>query len=134
MVIDISFAFIFIAGVFILWYRISAKLPELIAIPDEVIASRLHEDSAKFRVFALRLKLAYEEKRVQVGLFKVLGKFLYRFHIVIMRLDNRVLAGLKKIRAKGYYTSNGNEVIPSDMIVAKVPRYQKVEEVRIKGN
>src|SRR3989344_1201249 len=129
MVIDISFAFIFIASALAFWYRVSAKLPELIAIPDDVIASRLHEDSAKFRVFALRLKLAYEEKRVQAGLLKVLGKFLYRFHIVIMRLDNWTLLCLKKIRAKGYYSGNGNGSVAPDtiekIVSADLPRHHK---------
>jgi hypothetical protein len=134
VIIDITLAFVFIASIFTLWHRISVKIPELIVIPNDVITAGLKNDSAKFRVLVLRVKAAYEEKRLRAGLLKVLGKVLHRFHIVIMRLDNWLLARLKKIREKGYYSGNGavSSGVADNAFSAESSRNHKIEEVKIK--
>lgn len=98
MPMDIALAIIFIASIVTLWYRISVKIPELIAIPDEVITARLEEDSAKLRLFLLHLKIFYREKRYEEIFWRILGKTLYKIHIGLMRLDNGMVNLLKRIR------------------------------------
>lgn len=101
MILDISLGLIFFASVFTLWYLVSIKIPELVAIPDQVIAERLAEDSAKFRLFILHFKSFFLEKRYKKILLNFLEKLLYRFHIFILRLDNITVSFLKTVRENG---------------------------------
>ena len=50
MLFDLILIFISAASSVALWYRMSQKIPELVAIPDEIIVDRLHEDSARIEV------------------------------------------------------------------------------------
>lgn len=108
MFIDIAFAIIFFVGVFGLWYRITQKIPELVAIPDQVITERLHEDSAQVRLFVLHLKTFYKEARYKDIFYGFLGKLLYKLHIVILRIDNAVVQTLKGVKTTGAINGNGN--------------------------
>jgi len=107
MIIDITLALIFLVSLFTLWYRISIKIPELVAIPDEVITARLEENSARIRLFLLRFKIFYREGQYKIIFWKFLGKVLYRLHIILLRLDNGISAMLKRIRERGVHL-NGN--------------------------
>ncbi len=107
MIIDVIFAIIFLASIVTLWYRVSVKIPELVAIPDMVITERLQQDSAKMRLFLLRLKSLYHERRITETFYRFLAKILYRLHIMILRLDNSLVSYLKKMHSKGAFT-NGN--------------------------
>jgi len=107
MILDTIFALIFLSGITVLWYRVSLKLPELVAIPDMVITERLQQDSAKLRLFLLRLKSLYHERRIIETFYRFFAKILYRLHIVVLRLDNNLVSYLKKIHSKGAFT-NGN--------------------------
>lgn len=106
MILDISLGIVFFVSVFTLWYLLSIKIPELVAIPDQVIAERLSEDSAKFRLFILHFKSFFLEKRYKRLLLNFLEKLLYRFHIFILRLDNITVSFLKMVRENG--NGNGN--------------------------
>ena len=108
MIVDIALVIIFIAGIVTLWYRISVKIPELIAIPDEVITARLEEDSAKLRLFLLHLKFYYREKKYEEVFWRMLSKTLYKFHIGLMRLDNGTMGLLKRVRLHAGATSGNN--------------------------
>lgn len=108
MIIDITLAIIFFASIITLWYRISIKIPELIAIPDEVITARLEEDSAKLHLFLLHLKSYYREKKYEEVFWRVWGKTLYKFHIGLMRLDNGTVGLLKRVRAHAGATNGNN--------------------------
>lgn len=101
MFIDITLFIIFLASICVLWYRISIRLPELIAVPDQVITDRFHEDSAKLRLFVLHLKTYYREKRYEPIIWNFFIKLFYRLHLGLLRLDNGVVAVLKRLRAKG---------------------------------
>lgn len=115
VIIDIILVIIFIAGIVILWHRLSARIPELIAVPDQVITARLEEDSARVRLFIMHLKVYYREKRYEETFFRILGKAFYRVHIILLRLDNGAVNWLKKIRAKqGVNGGNGNGVLSRD--------------------
>ena len=107
MINDIFLFAIFCAGILLLWYRVSVRLPQLIAIPDQVITERLREDSARFRLFFLHLRLWYREGHYGESVRIFFGKTLYRFHIVLLRLDNGTMALLKKVKG-GNGSLNGN--------------------------
>lgn len=107
MILDISLVLIFFASIFTLWYLVSIKIPELVAIPDQVIAERLAEDSAKFQLFILHFKSFFLEKRYKKLLLNFLEKLLYRFHIFILRLDNITVSFLKTVRENGNGNVNG---------------------------
>lgn len=107
MIIDAIFALIFLASIITLWYRVSIRIPELVAIPDMVITERLLQDSAKMRLFLLRLKSLYHERRITETFYRFLAKILYRLHIIILRFDNSLVFYLKKMHSRGAFT-NGN--------------------------
>lgn len=100
MLIDFSLIFIFVASALALWYKISLKIPELVAIQDQVITQRFHEDSARLRLFMLHLKTYYREGRYKPVFWNFIAKNLYRLHLVLMRLDNGTAALLKRVRAQ----------------------------------
>ena len=99
MILNISLAIFAIAGIGILWYRISHKIPELVAIPDEVIVMRLNEDSARVRIFLLHLRTFWREPRYQEAFWRFCEKSLYRAHIVLMRADNGLAVLLRTVRS-----------------------------------
>lgn len=107
MLIDITLALIFVASVATLWSRVSDKLPELIAIPDQVITERFHEDSAQLRLFLLNIRTWYREQHYQDTFWRIYTKILYKLHIFLLRLDNGIVALLKNMREDGKFV-NGN--------------------------
>ena len=109
MMFDIILAILFVGSIGVVWYRISERIPELVAIPDEVIVERLHEDSARIRVFVLNLKLWWREKQYREPLWRICEKIVYRLHIFLMRADNGTVGLLKKVRMLGGLPNgNGN--------------------------
>lgn len=109
MILDVFLLILFLVSAFLLWYRISEKLPELIAIPDEVITARFEEDSAKLRLFLLNIKTWYREKHYEHTFWNLASKILYRVHLFLMRTDNNTVILMKKARENlGYTNSNGN--------------------------
>lgn len=99
MVMDIALGIVFFGSICMLWYRMSEKIPQVIAIPDEVITQRLHEHSARFRIFLLHAKTFYKEEYYRNLFWNFLGKILYRLHIFVLRMDNGLIRLLKKVRA-----------------------------------
>jgi hypothetical protein len=112
-------AFVGSAGV--LWYRISQKIPELVAIPDEVIVERLHEDSARIRVFLLNLKRWWREEQYREPLWKFCEKIIYRLHILMLRADNGIVGLLKKVRVLGGLP-NGNGNVHAEPLAPEADR------------
>ncbi len=106
---DAFLAAAFIGSAGVLWYRISQKIPELVAIPDEVITQCLHEDSARVRVFILNIKNYWREKQYREPLWRFCEKIIYRLHILLLRADNGTVGLLKKVRAaSGLPNDNGS--------------------------
>lgn len=101
MVFNFILAIIFIVSTYLFWYSISQKIPEIVAIPDHVITERLHEESAKIRLFLLHLKSFYRTGKYKEVFWKYFSKILYRLHIVLLKIDNGVMALLKKTRVQG---------------------------------
>ena len=108
MLIDITLLLIFLAGLGGLWYKVTQKIPELVAIPDQVITERLHEDSARVRIFILHLKTFYREARYKEVFLKIAGRALYKLHIAVLRVDNFLTRLLQKIKTTGAFNGNGN--------------------------
>ena len=101
MFLNVILAILFVGSVGALWGRISEKIPELVAIPDEVIVARLREDSARIRIFFLHFKSFWREGRYKDVFRKFCEKIFYRTHIILMRLDHRVMSMRVKIHANG---------------------------------
>ena len=126
MVVDIILIVSFLAGGFAFWYRLSLKIPELIAIPDQVITERLEEDSAGIQLFLLRIRTYYREGKHKQVFWSFLGKTFYRIHLLLMRMDNRTVVLLKKIRTHGGIV-NGNGGSGNTTVNSK-EYWQKLQE------
>lgn len=104
---DLFLLLLFVGGAGALWYVISLKIPELVAISDAVIVERLHEDSARIRIFLLQFKTFYREKQYRAWFLKFCEKIFFRIHIFLLRTDNALVALTKKIRATGDSANKG---------------------------
>lgn len=101
MLFNLFLVIIFAGSVGVLWHRISEKIPELVAIPDEVIVARLHEDSARVRIFLLHAKTFWREPRYRLIFWRFCEKICYRIHIIFLKMDNGLMALAKKVRSHG---------------------------------
>lgn len=138
MIIDITFLLIFLAGFFGLWYKITQKIPELVAIPDQVISERLYEDSAKVRLFVFHLKIFFKEAKYKEVFLKIAGRTLYKLHISILRIDNFAVRLLQKIKTTGAFNGNGNtngdywKKLQEDVYDSEAPKSPRIQGFRKK--
>lgn len=137
MIINILLIIMVLGSAFAFWYRLSVKIPELVAVPDQVIAERLEEDSAKFRLFLLHFKTWFLEKRYKIFLLNAAGKAIYRLHILFLKLDNALVALLKKIRESGVSLDGNGQNGRSDYWkrlqnaeASPSPHASRIQEVR----
>ena len=100
MFIDITLFLLLMVSASALIFFVSRKIPELVAIPDEVIRERLGEDSARFRFITVNLREFYRQKGYLLILLQFLGKILHKIHIFFLRIDNRLVSILRRIREK----------------------------------
>ena len=105
MILNVILALIFLGSCTLVRGLISRKIPLLLAIPDEAITETLHNDSRKWHLFVIHFTSFYREKFFQDGVRNFLSKIFYRIHVLVMRLDNGLIAILRKVRAHG----DGNE-------------------------
>ena len=109
MFFDLFLIILFAGSIGVLWHRISEKIPELVAIPDDVIVARLHEDSARVRIFALHAKTFWREPRYRLLFWRFCEKICYRGHIALLRTDNGLMILAKKVRGyAGIASAEGN--------------------------
>jgi hypothetical protein len=99
MLITLALGILFFGSCFLLWYRISEKIPHVVAIHDDVITQRLHESSARLRIFLLHFKTFYKEEYYHNIFWNFLGKVFYKLHIFLLKIDNALVGLLKKVRA-----------------------------------
>lgn len=121
MLFDLTLILVGIGSTGVLWYRVSQKIPELVAIPDDVIIDRLHEDSARIRVFLLNARRYLREREYRPLFLQYAEKALHRLHILMLRLDNGTVLLLKKVRALLGET-NGNGSTSASAHVAQEPQ------------
>ena len=100
MIIDIALLLVLVAGVAALIFFVSRKIPQLVAISDEVIRERLAEDSARFRFIAVNLRELYRQRGYLLLFLQFLGKILHRVHILFLKIDNKVVLMLRRVREK----------------------------------
>ena len=101
MYIDILLALASIISSYLLWQRLADKIPELTLVPDQSLAELLEENTAKFQKFFLHLfhfRSFYRERHYHGKVRRFTGKFLYKVHIGILRIDNGILRMMKRMR------------------------------------
>ena len=101
MIINIILGFIFLGGFITLIGQIKRKIPELVAVPDTVIAERLQHNSTKAYLFIVHLfqfRFFYREGHYQARLWRGLVKLLYKIHILVMKFDNFLLMLMKRAK------------------------------------
>ena len=125
MLFTLFLVILFIGSVGVLWHRISEKIPELVAIPDEVIVARLHEDSARVRIFLLHARTFWREPRYRESFWRFCEKICYRAHIIFLKMDNKLMIWAKRARANAG-TANA-ETLDS----APIPREERMAEIEI---
>lgn len=140
MLFDLALILAGIGSATVLWHRISRKIPELVAIPDEVIIDRLHEDSARIRVFLLNVRRYWRERKHHQFFLRYAEKALFRAHILMLRTDNSMIAILKKLRMLLGETNGVSPVAPpaetppppqsGHPFATPPPRHSRIQEVR----
>ena len=110
MLFNIFLGIVFLASACALWYRISLKLPQLVAIPDDIVTSRLHRDSSRWHLMVIHFRSLWREKYFQNLLANAIAKVLHKLHIGLLKIDNALVSVLRKLRyengnLKGAYTS-----------------------------
>ena len=137
MVLDIILGLAFLGSLFVLWYRVSQKIPELVLVPDTIIAERLKEDSAKVRFFILHIKTFYKEQHYKTLFFNFLGKTLHKSHIGLMKIDNLIVGYHKKVKANGKEIEKAEKeeavavsvqmLQPAEIITTVVPAVSEIQ-------
>ena len=107
-VFDGTLLSIFLASTFFFWYRVSQRIPELVVLPEEVISAHLQQESAKFRLILLHFRTFLKGRHYRTFFANIWGKFLYRCHIALLKLDNVLIRALQRIRERGVFI-NGND-------------------------
>ena len=117
MYIDIILGLVFTASLYILWQRVTRKIPELAAIPDKEVSVLLEENTAKLYRLILHVfhfRIFYRERHYQDKFWNFAVKVIFRVHILLLRLDNGLMGILKRIRINREGVEPGN--IPGDYI------------------
>ena len=111
---DILSGILFLASGVFLWRFVRDRIPQALAIPDETILERFREDAKKNRLWTLPLKVLYEEVHFWKFLRLYRARMLYRIHIRLLRLDNRVLAKYNRLKSEGEEVAEDSTTVPSD--------------------
>lgn len=93
LLLGLSFACFFILG-----HRVSQKIPQLAAVPDQVITARFEEDSARIRLLILNVRAFYRDGKFKALFWDYTEKAFRRLHITLMRLDNLVVSILERVK------------------------------------
>lgn len=126
---------------FVLSRKISLKIPELIAIPDQVITVRLEEDSARLRLLILNIRAFYGDGRIKLFFWEFTEKTFRRLHITLLRVDNLVVGLIERVKSRtGARSEKGSGEIPetntagraSEKYDSSVSRPQRISEIRFK--
>ena len=102
MYIDIFLALAFCISIYVLWRRISEKIPELTLIPDQDLSVLVEENTAKLQLFFLHLfhfRSFYRERHYHGKVRLIAAKLLYKIHIAILRFDNGIIRMIKRMRS-----------------------------------
>ncbi len=111
---DVLSGILFLASGVFLWRFVREKIPQALAIPDETILERFREDAKKNRLWTLPLKVLYEEVHFWKFLRLYRARMLYRIHIRLLRLDNRVLAKYSQLKSADEEVAEDSTTVPPD--------------------
>lgn len=103
MYIDILLALACVFSFYILWRRVSEKMPELELIPDQDLSILLEENTEKLQRFFLHLlhfRSFYRERHYHEKLRSFATKMLLKVHILVLRIDNGIVALTARLRAE----------------------------------
>ncbi|MDP3710621.1 MAG: hypothetical protein Q8R29_02740 [bacterium] len=138
MIINLILLAIFLSSFFIVWCRVSQGIPRLATVSEEAIAAYLKEESSKLHFFVVEIKSFYRDKKYKEWLRVVWAKLLYRFHILLLKVDNKITTILKDLRAIDIKTVE-NKVeslsiieIKSEKEVITSPKTHRIQEVRVR--
>src|SRR3989344_1122525 len=112
----ISKKILFLASGVFLWRFLRERIPQALAIPDEIILERFREDAKKNRLWTLPLKVLYEEVHFWKFLRLYWALILYRIHIRLLRLDNRILAKYNRLKNEGEKEAEDSTTVPMDEV------------------
>lgn len=138
MVINLILLAIFLGSIFAVWYKISQRIPKLAMVSEEAIASYLKEESTKLHFWVVEIRSFYKEGRYKEWLRNVWAKFLYRLHIVLLKLDNKVTTVLKNLRTLEKPAEKAENINTIQAIAEKVEeknvsqKITRVQEVRVR--
>lgn len=110
MTIDILLGLIFVSSGIILWSRIARKMPEVAMIPHTVITEQLATSRRRFHIVLLHIlhfRTLYREHHYQDRFWQIIAKIVYRMHILLLRMDNRLVGILRRVRAAPEVESKG---------------------------
>lgn len=103
MYIDILLALACVFSFYILWRRVSEKMPELELIPDQDLSILLEENTEKLQRFFLHLfhfRSFYRERHYHEKLRSFATKMLLKVHILVLRIDNGIVALTARLRVE----------------------------------
>lgn len=101
MYIDILLALILVGSAYMLWRRVSEKIPDLELISDQDLSVLLEENTAKLQRFFLHLfhfRSFYRERHYHERFWSVVTKLLFKAHILLLRVDNGIIRLMKRMR------------------------------------
>ena len=113
---DVLSGILFLASGVFLWRFVRDRIPQALAIPDETILERFREDAKKNRLWTLPLKVLYEEVHFWKFLRLYRARMLYRIHIRLLRLDNRILAKYNRLKNEGEEEAEDSTTVPMDEV------------------
>ncbi|KKW18536.1 MAG: hypothetical protein A2131_00630 [Candidatus Sungbacteria bacterium GWC2_49_10] len=113
---DVFSGILFLASGVFLWRFLRERIPQALAIPDEIILERFREDAKKNRLWTLPLKVLYEEVHFWKFLRLYWARILYRIHIRLLRLDNRILAKYNRLKNEGEEEAEDSTTVPMDEV------------------
>ena len=128
MIINLIVLVVFVSSLFAVWHKISQRIPKLAMVSDEALTTYLREESGKLHFFIVEIKSFYKDKKYKEWLRDVSAKLLYRFHILLLRLDNKITTVLKNLRAM----ETKAEENKSEVMVETKPLLPRIQEVRIR--
>lgn len=122
MILDIVFGLTFVGGAAAFYYKVALKFTELEAVPDSMIAERLHRENSRVRLVILHARTLYERRYHAMFFWNVLGKLIHRLHILMLRVDNHVTKLLKSIRSRYESAGGKNGIEWREFVEASRPK------------
>ncbi len=120
--LDIFFGLTFVASAAAFYHNVAPKLSQLSAVPDHVIAERLHRENSRVRLVILHARTLYERRYHEMFFWNALGKVIHRLHILMLRADNHTTKLLRSVRSKYEAVGGKNGIEWKELVEASRPK------------